>query len=73
MRDSARWRKQSRIVMMLAKDLNITEEKALDIFYNSRTYSYFADASLGIQAMSDRYIVDEILEEQHLPSTTDTP
>ena len=64
MRDSVRWRKQSRIVLMLAKELGITAEEALDRFYNSRTYPFFADASRGLQAMSDRYIVDEILQEQ---------
>ena len=65
MRDSVRWRKQARIVMILAQELNITEEEALDRFYNSRTYPYFADPSRGLQAMSDRYIVDEILQEQN--------
>jgi len=64
MRDSVRWRKQSRIVLMLAQELNISEEEALDRFYNSRTYTFFADSSRGLQAMSDRYIVDEILQEQ---------
>jgi hypothetical protein len=64
MRDSVRWRKQSRIVLMLAKELGIGEEEALDRFYNSRTYAFFADASRGLQSMSDRYIVDEILQEQ---------
>ena len=65
MRDSVRWRKQTRIVLMLAQELNITEEETLDRFYNSRTYPYFADPSRGLQAMSDRYIVDEILQEQN--------
>lgn len=65
MRDSVRWRKQARIVLMLAQELNITEEEALDRFYNSRTYPYFTDPSRGLQAMSDRYIVDEILQEQN--------
>ena len=65
MRDSVRWRKQSRIVLMLANELNITEEEALDRFFNSRTYAYFMDSSRGLQAMSDRYIVDEILQELH--------
>ena len=62
--DSVRWRTQARIILMLAQELNITEEEALDRFYNSRTYPYFADAARGLQAMSDRYIVDEILQEQ---------
>lgn len=64
MRDAVRWRKQSRIVLMLAQELNISEEEAFDRFYNSRTYTFFADPSRGLQAMSDRYIVDEILQEQ---------
>lgn len=64
MRDSVRWRKQSRIVLMLAQELNISEEEALDRFYNSHTYTFFADPSRGLQAMSDRYIVDEILQEK---------
>lgn len=63
MRDSVRWRKQSRIILLLAQELNISEEEALDRFYNSRTYSFFANPSLGLQAMSDRYIVEEILQE----------
>ena len=49
---------------MLAQELNISEEEAIDRFYNSRTYAFFADPSRGLQAMSDRYIVDEILQEQ---------
>ena len=64
MRDSVRWRKQSHIVMLLAQELNISEEEALDCFYNSRTYTFFADPSRGLQAMSDQYIVVEILQEQ---------
>ena len=63
MRDSVRWRKQSRIVLMLAQELNISEEEALDRFYHSRTYTFFADPTRGLQAMSDRYIVDEIMQE----------
>ena len=64
MRDSVRWRKQSRIVLMLAQELDISEEEAIDRFYNSRTYTFFADPTRGLQAMSDQYIVDEILQER---------
>lgn len=42
----------------------ISAEQALDRFYNSRTYTFFADPSRGLQAMSDQYIVNEILQEQ---------
>lgn len=41
----------------------VAEDIALDRFYNSRTYTFFADPSRGLQAMSDQYIVDEILQE----------
>lgn len=64
MRDAVRWRKQSRIVLLLAEELGISEEEALDVFYNSRTYGFFSDPSYGLQSMSDRYIVDEILREK---------
>lgn len=64
MRDSVRWRKQARIVLMLAEELGISEEEALDLFYNSRIYPFFADASRGLQAMSDRYVVDEVLRDR---------
>ena len=64
MRDSVRWRKQARIVLMLAEELGLSEEEALDLFYNSRTYPFFADATRGLQALSDRYIVDEVLRER---------
>lgn len=65
MRDSVRWRKQTRIILLLAKTLGITEEEAMDVFYNSKTYPYFSDAKYGLQAMSDQYIVDEILSEKN--------
>lgn len=64
MRDSVRWRKQARIVLMLAEELGMSEEEALDLFYNSRIYPFFADATRGLQAMSDRYIVDEVLRDR---------
>ena len=54
MRDSVLWRKQSRIVMLLAKKKNITPEQALDIYYSSNT---------GLQLMSDQYVLEDLLEE----------
>ena len=35
MRDQVLWRKEGRIVALLAERLNIDTEKALDILYNS--------------------------------------
>ena len=63
MRDSVRWRKQSRIIMMLADALEISAERALDLFYSTKTYQFFSDPQWERHCMSDQYIVDEVLEE----------
>ena len=38
MRDSVLWRKTARIIMELASVLAISEERALDLFYSTKTY-----------------------------------
>lgn len=63
MRDSVFWRKQSRIVMLLAKKKNITPEQALDIYYSSRTAQLLSDPNTGLQLMSDQYVLEDLLEE----------
>lgn len=63
MRDSVLWRKQSRIVMLLAKEKNITPEQALDIYYSSRTAQLLSDPNTGLQLMSDQYVLEDLLEE----------
>lgn len=63
MRDSVLWRKQSRIVMMLAKEMKITPEQALDVFYSSRTAQLLADPRSGLQLMSDQYVFDDLMNE----------
>ena len=63
MRDSVLWRKQSRIVMLLAKKKNITPEQALDIYYSSRTAQLLSDPNTGLQLMSDQYVFEDLLEE----------
>ena len=63
MRDSVLWRKQSRIVMLLAKKKNITPEHALDIYYSSRTAQLLSDPNTGLQLMSDQYVLEDLLEE----------
>ena len=62
MRDSVLWRKQSRIVMLLAKKKNITPEQALDIYYSSRTAQLLSDPNTGLQLMSDQYVLEDLLE-----------
>ena len=63
MRDSVLWRKQSRIVMLLAKKKNLTPEQALDIYYSSRTAQLLSDPNTGLQLMSDQYVLEDLLEE----------
>ena len=63
MRNSVFWRKQSHIIMMLADILEIDAERALDLFYSTKTYQQLSDQRYGLQLMSDQYIVDNVLEE----------
>lgn len=63
MRDTVLWRKQSRIVMMLAEKLQIDAERALDIFYSTKTYQQLSDPKYGLQLMSDDYIMEELINE----------
>lgn len=55
--------KYARVISLLAKRLDISEDKAMDIFYNSKTYSNLNDLRNGLQNMSDAFLVDEIIQE----------
>jgi len=63
MRNSVLWRKQSHIIMILAEELQIDVERALDLFYSTKTYQMLTEPKYGLQLMSDYYIVENILEE----------
>jgi hypothetical protein len=63
MRDQVLWRKEGRIAAMLADRLNIDAERALDIFYNSRTYVLLVNPDSGLQLQSDDYILTDLLRE----------
>lgn len=63
MRDTVLWRKQSHIIMMLAESLQIDAERALDLFYSTKTYQQLSDPKYGLQLMSDQYILDDIMLE----------
>ena len=63
MRDSVLWRKQSHIIMMLAERLQIDAERALDLFYSTKTYRQLSDPKYGLQLMSDQYLLDNIMLE----------
>lgn len=63
MRDNVLWRKQSRIIMLLADALQIDAERALDMFYATKVYQQLSDSKYGLQLMSDDYILEELIEE----------
>lgn len=49
--------------MMLAEALQIDAERALDLFYSTKTYRLLSNPKYGLQLMSDQYIVDDVLRE----------
>ena len=63
MRDNVLWRKQSRIIMMLADALKIDAERALKLFYSTEVYKQLSDSKYGLQLMSDKYILEDIINE----------
>ena len=63
MRDNVLWRKQSRIIMLLADTLKISPERALDLYYSTNVYEQMTDPKYGLQLMSDDYILEELIEE----------
>lgn len=63
MRDNVLWRKESHIILMLAETLQIDAERALDYFYTSKTYKQLTNPKSGLQLMSDKYILDNIIQE----------
>ncbi len=63
MRDTVLWRKQSRIIMLLADALQIDAERALDLFYATKVYQQLSDPKYGLQLMSDDYILEELIKE----------
>ena len=63
MRKHVLWRKIARIIMMISQELNISSERALDLFYSSRVYQMLVDPKYGLQTMSDQYILEEFIME----------
>lgn len=55
--------KFARIISLLAKQLDVSQERALDIFYTSQTYHFMSSKMYHLHNMSDAYLVDEIVLE----------
>ena len=73
MRDQVLWRKTGRIADRLADCLDIDAERALDILYNSRTYTLLANPDSGLQLQSDAYILADLLHELEAGGTGTSP
>lgn len=63
MRDQVLWRKTARIISILAERLDVSQQRAMDIFYNSKTFKLFNNPESGLQLLSDEYIVNDTLRE----------
>ena len=63
MRDNVLWRKKSVIIMMLAKELRVDPERALDLFYSTDVCRQLSDPRTGLQLMSDGYVLEDVLSE----------
>ena len=63
MRDNVLWRKQTSIIMLLAKTLQIDTEHALDLYYSTQTARHLSNPAYGLHLMSDLYILENILSE----------
>lgn len=61
--DLLMWNKIGRIVTLLSERLNISSERALDIFYTSKTNILLHEPSSLLYTFSDGYIADEVIQE----------
>ena len=61
--DLLMWNKIGRIVTQLSERLDISSERALDLFYTSKTNERLHDESTLLYTISDGYIVDEVIRE----------
>ena len=63
MLDFLLWNKIARIILQLSERLQISTDRALQIFYDSDVCQMLHDSDLGLHLMSDTYIVNDLIEE----------
>ena len=56
--------KYARIIALIAKRAGIDSEKAMDMFYNSKTYMFMSQGISDFHCLSDNYLAEEVLLEQ---------
>ena len=67
MRDILLWQQIGCIVVAVAEKLQVSNKKALDIFYASDTCRRLHDERSGLYLMSDLYVADEVIREYLRP------
>ena len=63
MLDFLLWNKIARVIMQLAETLDISSDRALQIFYDSDVCQILHDKEMGLHLMSDTYIVNDLIDE----------
>ena len=48
---------------MMSEELDISPARALNLFYNTETCKQLSDERIELYLMSDKYIVDNIINE----------
>lgn len=56
-------RKYTRLIVLLARRLNISLDKALEQFMMSNTYLLMREGIGDMHCLSDEYLLDELLTE----------
>ncbi len=57
---------------MLAKELRVAPERALDLFYSTDVCRQLSDPKTGLQLMSDGYVLEDVLSEIRTKVSTST-
>ena len=64
LRTDQMWYKIGGIVMELSERLKISPERALDLFYTSKTCDILHSPESQLYTFSDGYIADEVIAEK---------
>ena len=57
------WNKIGRIIVLLAERIGVSPDRALDVFYSSRTCELLHDPETRLYLLGDRYIVEDVIRE----------
>lgn len=72
MLDFLLWNKIARVIAQLANTLNVSNDRALAIFYDSDVCKMLHNPEFGLHLMSDTYIVNDLIEELRMKQYSTT-